>query len=593
MMFALSDLDLTVGFGGDGLQIDGGTLGLAVIKAPTPAAGTDNRSWVALSGHDLDFTLVLPGITADVDDVTLKINRASGQRTPPPTGNPPTPGVPVLATALNWATADATPLPAAVDLNQAGGWTTPSGLVDPGSILPTPVPLGITYRGEPLAIAGKLTGISMFDGFVTGSADFEIESGIVAVDLPGTAPDPASPSLLRLGLSNAALTIGDPAGVNVLFSNASLALASLKAGTPATGSDTRQWLALKGTIGLATINGLPTELDLEVKSLTVEINRASGLHKTAANVETQAVALNWLTQLNLDKDATAGEATDDRLVIAGVPIDFTGDFLRASGRLDIDLFGFVQGSVAFAFQQQAVDVKIGSGAVFSGNLTTIALNILGDDGNAANGVENGLFIGTPDRSIGFSVASGSLAIAALKPDRRRRALVDRDHRADRQRHLLRRRAARGDGQQPARRDQQGRRRRRAAAELDELRRHRRRPRELHARHRRDLGGDRRRGDRPPGHLHGREAPRSGLADDRHPRLRQRHGRLLLRDQDRRRPHRQRRRAQRRDAVADLVHGDQPLRRRPNGPGFSISSGKLSLALLKPNATPTTAAPGWP
>ena len=417
MMFALSDLDLTVGFGGDGLQIDGGTLGLAVIKAPTPAAGagTDNRSWVALSGHDLDFTLVLPGITADVDDVTLKINRASGQRTPPPTGTPPTPGVPVLATALNWATADATPLPAAVDLNPAGGWTTPSGLVDPGSILPTPVPLGITYRGELLAIAGKLTGISMFEGFVTGSADFEIESGIVAVDLPGTAPDPASPSLLRLGLSKAALTIGDPAGVNVSFSNASLALASLKAGTPATGSDTRQWLALKGTIGLATINGLPTELDLEVKSLTVEINRASGLHKTAANVETQAVALNWLTQLNLDKDATAGEATDDRLVIAGIPIDFTGDFLRASGRLDIDLFGFVQGSVAFAFQQQTVDVKIGSGAVFSGNLTTIALNILGDDGNAANGVENGLFIGTPDRSIGFSVASGSLAIAALKP----------------------------------------------------------------------------------------------------------------------------------------------------------------------------------
>ena len=98
-----------------------------------------------------------------------------------------------------------------------------------------------------------------------------------------------------------------------------------------------------------------------------------------------------------------------------MPIDFTGDFLRASGRLDINVFGFVQGSVAFAFQQQTVDVNTGSGPVFSAKLTTLALNILGDDGNPANGAENGLWIGTPDRSIGFSVGSGSLAIATVKP----------------------------------------------------------------------------------------------------------------------------------------------------------------------------------
>jgi hypothetical protein len=321
----------------------------------------------------------------------------------------------VLATALNWASAAATPAPTAVDLNPDAGWTTPSDFVDPGAILPQPVPLRIAYRGELLAVAGKLTGISMFDGFVTGRADFTIETSAVGVDLPGTAPDPTAPTLLRLGLSNAELKIGDPAGINIAFSGASLALASLKAGTPAAGGDTRQWLALKGTIGVATINGLPTDLALTIRSLTVEINRASGFHTSAASVQTPAVALNWLTQLNLDRDAAAGEATDDRLVIAGVPIDFTGDFLRASGRVDVSLFNFVQGSVAFAFQQQTVDVNTGSGPVLSAKLTTLALNILGDDGNPANGAETGLWIGTPDRSIGFSVASGSLAIATVKP----------------------------------------------------------------------------------------------------------------------------------------------------------------------------------
>ena len=422
LMFALTDLSLSVGGGGAGLSIGpGGTLGIVAIKAPVPttAGVTDNRSWTAITGKDLAFSLTIPGVTATVSGVSLRINKASGQRIAS--------GTTTLASALNWATADSTPAPLTVDLDGAGGWTAPTALVDPGSILPTPVVIPVTYRGDLLAVAGSLTGIDIF-GFVTGSAEFEIESGSVAVDLPGPQVDPVTPSLLRLGLKNATLVIGDAGGINISFSGASLALATLKAGAPtaANTSDTRSWLALKGTIALATINGLPEGLVLTVRSLTVEINRASGLYDpntTVANNEAPAVALNWLTQLDLNKNGTAGQDPDDRLTIAGVPINFTGDFLRASGRLDINLFGFVTGSVAFAFQQQTVDVNVDGGTfdptakidLDNARLTTLALNILGDDGDASNGVETGLFIGAPDKSIGFSVASGSLAIATLKP----------------------------------------------------------------------------------------------------------------------------------------------------------------------------------
>jgi hypothetical protein len=418
LLFGLSDLNLNVGTAGAGIEISDGKLGIAVLNAPAPLTGTDTRSWLAITARDLDVTVDLPGIDADFDNVTLAINKAAGAA-----GS-------TLATPLNWATDETTPHGLTVDLDPTNGWTTPQALVDPGTAT---APMPITLRGELLSVGGELTDLNLF-GFIRGGAKFEITSGTIAVDLP--ANDPVTPTLLRLGLRDAHLTIGDVDGMYFEITGASLALAIINAGAPATpATDNRSWLALKGSIGTASVHGFPSEVGLTVRNLDVEVNRASGFYDPTGGTNTDAVAatpLNWLTQLNLDKDGTAGEATDDRLVIGGKTIDFTAPFLRAAGRVDVNLFGMVNGSMAFAFEQRTVDVNLGDvaysvtpgGDLADATLTTLGLEILGDDGNPANGVENGLFIGAPDRSIGFSVGSGSLAIAMVAPSTAAKAAGD-------------------------------------------------------------------------------------------------------------------------------------------------------------------------
>ena len=162
LTLGLSSLNLSVGAGGAGLAITGGKVGIATIKAPLPttAGATDTRSWTAITAKDLVISLTLPAglISASVSNVTLKINKAAGQyQAPTPQGG--TAPAPVLATALPWASTAATPVPLAVDLDPAGGWTAPGAtqFVDPGQALPTPDPMPIKLNGDQLAVAGSLT----------------------------------------------------------------------------------------------------------------------------------------------------------------------------------------------------------------------------------------------------------------------------------------------------------------------------------------------------------------------------------------------------------------------------------------------------
>ena len=268
LTLGLSSLNLSVGAGGTGLAITGGKVGIATIKAPLPTTvgATDTRSWTAITAKDLVISLSLPAgvISATVTNVTLKINKAAGQfQAPTPQGG--TAPAPVLATSLNWATAGATPAALTVDLDAAGGWTAPTQLVDPGQALPTPDPMPITLRGEQLAVAGSLTNISIFS-FITGSADFEISTGSIVIDLPTGQQDPVNASLLTFGLNNLNLTVGDPNGLRFVITNGSLALAIAKAGAPADAlkGDTRTWMALKGSVS-ATIEGQPEGLGLTLK----------------------------------------------------------------------------------------------------------------------------------------------------------------------------------------------------------------------------------------------------------------------------------------------------------------------------------------
>ena len=119
MTIALSDLTLSVGISGVGLKLTGGSVGVAILSAPAPATGTDNRSWTAVTANGVGVVLDLPGITATVSNVSLKIGVTSG----------------VGALPVNWVKQDLT-TNGLVDLNADGGYTAGSGSSTPARRCP-------------------------------------------------------------------------------------------------------------------------------------------------------------------------------------------------------------------------------------------------------------------------------------------------------------------------------------------------------------------------------------------------------------------------------------------------------------------------
>ena len=156
LTFGLSNLDLDIGFAGQGLHIGGGSLGIAILKAKAAVSpAVDDRSWSAVTGTGLVLSLTLPGVTGSVTAGSVRINRAAGAFDPD--GGDPANAV--AAVALNWATESGGPL--GVDLDGAGGWTAPTAVVDPGAALPDPTPIPITFRGSQLAVSGSVSGLNL------------------------------------------------------------------------------------------------------------------------------------------------------------------------------------------------------------------------------------------------------------------------------------------------------------------------------------------------------------------------------------------------------------------------------------------------
>ena len=83
MTFGLSNLSLSVGLGGVGLSISGGSLGIATLTPAAPASGSDERSWSAVTGKDLAVTLNIPGINGTVSSGSVRINRGRACSTRP------------------------------------------------------------------------------------------------------------------------------------------------------------------------------------------------------------------------------------------------------------------------------------------------------------------------------------------------------------------------------------------------------------------------------------------------------------------------------------------------------------------------------
>ena len=153
--------------------------------------------------------------------------------------------------------------------------------------------------------------------------------------------------------------------------------------------------------------------------------------------------------LDLNSNGHFGEPTADQLSVGGVPIDLSGSLLQASGIAQISVFGFVQGTIAFSFEQQAVNVDVDGNGVLNlptagvawargppgpdltdATLTTFGLRIPAGQG---------LTIG-PAGGPGLTISSGSLALALVTPSAvgqgcRRRPQLARAHRPGRRRHL--------------------------------------------------------------------------------------------------------------------------------------------------------------
>ena len=354
------------------------------------------------------MTLTLPGFSVAVDDASFTINTASGQYLPAPatpTGTEPAPlPVPELAVALNWANATGDG-GLAVDTDGDGA----ADLVDPGELLAL-TDLAITHHVQSVAISGHLEG-DLFE-FLHISARFAYGKSSVAVDLdPDDADDTANPEsaeLITFGMTldgapgDPGLVIGDPEGVHFAIESGALVVAIVRAG--GTGED-RVWTAISASLAGAELAGLDG-FDVVVTTFAVELNRFAG---------TGAAALDWTTMLNLDGDDTFGDEVRDRVEVLGTTIDFTEARLRASGRLDIvNIADILSGTVAFAFEQQEVDVQTASGDLTGATLTTFALLVLADDGDDANGTELGLRIGAAE-GVHFTVESGALLYASIKP----------------------------------------------------------------------------------------------------------------------------------------------------------------------------------
>src|SRR6185295_10370980 len=230
--------------------------------------------------------------------------------------------------------------------------------------------------------------------------------------------------LLTLGLSDVDLHVGTGV-VNFELHDGSLAIASLTAPAATTpGTDSRSWLAANADLGSITFHGIPG-LTLDVSALHIAINTANGTFDDGAGHTTSAAALDWTQALDLNGNATFGEPVasesdhGDQLDVGGMPIDFTGALVEASGTARVNVFDLVTGQISFAYRQQTVSLDADGNDVFDpsapltgppsrgppdlagATLTTFGLTL--DD----------VLIGTP--AFGISINGGSLAVAVITP----------------------------------------------------------------------------------------------------------------------------------------------------------------------------------
>ncbi|HMJ89761.1 MAG TPA: hypothetical protein VK530_08085, partial [Candidatus Acidoferrum sp.] len=167
----------------------------------------------------------------------------------------------------------------------------------------------------------------------------------------------------------------------------------------------RSYTALKADVGDGGFVGVPG-LDVSVRNLSISINRTS-----------DTLNPNHVVDFN-----PAGTVAGTPLTPAGggLAIDFAqeGDLLEVGGELHLELFEVVFVDAEFALQRQSVDVDVNGNGFFSttekdlddATLLTFELTIT----NLFAGVPGSDLDNPVDGGIGFAVEEGFIALAVIK-----------------------------------------------------------------------------------------------------------------------------------------------------------------------------------
>src|SRR5437660_690596 len=223
LAFSFSQLNLAIGTTTFGLSITSGSIHAAALS---DGAGA---SWFGLHGTGLSGSLNVPGVTATVAGLEVKVNKFSGTAT------------------------------AAIDWTQAALNGTSVGLMN-----------------AILAAEGDLTSLNVFD-LLSGSMHFSLSKTPVTL----TSPPVNSQPLLAFSFSQLNLAIGTPT-FGLAITSGSIKAAALSDGAGAS------WFGLHGTglSGSLNIPGVPAT----VAGLEVKVNQFSG--SASAAIDWTQTALN-------------------------------------------------------------------------------------------------------------------------------------------------------------------------------------------------------------------------------------------------------------------------------------------------------------
>ena len=207
--------------------------------------------------------------------------------------------------------------------------------------------LPIDFNRAELAMSGSLTGLNVFN-LIQGSANFALSDTGVNVATGGSTLDGAT--LIQVGLSNIQASVG-AGGFGLTVTGGDLGLAIITAPAPATGTDSRYWIAVNGS-GLAASLALGG-VTASVQSLDLQVDRAGGTD--ASN--NPAIALDWLTDVSgttipIDPGASITPTP------VSLPIDDSQGavFTVGGDRAQVNIFNIITGSADFALRRSTTNV---------------------------------------------------------------------------------------------------------------------------------------------------------------------------------------------------------------------------------------------